>query len=228
MPARPAKVCSWPPMATPRRVSSARPRVMTAALVLSPTPRPSPMPAAMAMTFLSAPPIFAADDVLVGVDAEDARLEHALQLADDRLVVHRDDAGRREPGHDLARQIRAAEHTGRMTGKHLADDLGHAQQRALLEPLRQADDRHPGPHVGPGLLEHGAEAVRRNAHHQHVGGAHRLLHRRRGAQVTAEPRGAEIVRIGAPGVDLLGDLRVARPEHGRAVVGGDRGDGGAP
>ena len=57
MPARPANVSGSPPMATPRRVSSARPRVMTAARVLSPAPRPSAMPAAMAMTFLSAPPI---------------------------------------------------------------------------------------------------------------------------------------------------------------------------
>jgi hypothetical protein len=57
IPARPAKVVGLAPMATPSRASSARPRDITAARVLSPTPRPSPMPAAMAMTFLSAPPI---------------------------------------------------------------------------------------------------------------------------------------------------------------------------
>ena len=57
MPARPAKVSGSPPMATPRRVSSASPRVMTAARVLSPVPSPSAMPEAMAITFFSAPAI---------------------------------------------------------------------------------------------------------------------------------------------------------------------------
>ena len=36
MPARPEKVSGWPPMATPRREISDRPRVITAARVLSP------------------------------------------------------------------------------------------------------------------------------------------------------------------------------------------------
>ncbi len=56
MPVKPPKVMGWPPRATPRRVSSATPRVMRAARVLSPKPRPSDTPAAMATTFFSAPP----------------------------------------------------------------------------------------------------------------------------------------------------------------------------
>ena len=56
MPARPAKVAGWPPMATPSRVSSVRPLVMTAARVLSPTESPWAMPQASAITFFSAPP----------------------------------------------------------------------------------------------------------------------------------------------------------------------------
>ena len=56
MPARPAIVAGSAPMATPSRVSSARPREITAARVLSPTDRPWAMPVAMATTFLSAPP----------------------------------------------------------------------------------------------------------------------------------------------------------------------------
>src|SRR6266545_668663 len=54
----PASACSsvWPcPSATPRRVISARPRVISAARVLKPRPRPSRMPAASAITFLRAP-----------------------------------------------------------------------------------------------------------------------------------------------------------------------------
>ena len=55
MPARPAKVSGLAPAATPRRVISARPRVMMPALPLSPKPSRSAAPAAMATMFLSAP-----------------------------------------------------------------------------------------------------------------------------------------------------------------------------
>src|SRR5437016_7550833 len=56
IPASPANVRGFAPSATPNRVISARPRVITAARVLYPNPRPSRIPAATAMTFLSAPP----------------------------------------------------------------------------------------------------------------------------------------------------------------------------
>src|SRR5437762_778863 len=56
MPASPAKVNGSAPRATPSRVISARPRVISAARVLLPSPNPSRMPAATAITFLSAPP----------------------------------------------------------------------------------------------------------------------------------------------------------------------------
>jgi hypothetical protein len=46
-----------PPQATARRVISAMPRVMMAAALLCPRPSPDAIPAAIAMTFLSAPPI---------------------------------------------------------------------------------------------------------------------------------------------------------------------------
>jgi len=44
------------PSATPSRVISTSPRVMSAMRVLAPKPRPSEMPAPMASTFLIAPP----------------------------------------------------------------------------------------------------------------------------------------------------------------------------
>ena len=56
MPARPAKVSGSAPIASPSRVISARPRVISAARGLCPMPRPSAIPAATAITFLSAPP----------------------------------------------------------------------------------------------------------------------------------------------------------------------------
>src|SRR6266513_479432 len=55
IPASPAKVAGSAPSATPSRVISASPRVISAARVLWPIPRPSRMPAARAMTFLRAP-----------------------------------------------------------------------------------------------------------------------------------------------------------------------------
>ena len=55
MPARPRNVESRAPADAPRRLISARPRVMSAAFALSPKPRPSDIPAARAITFLAAP-----------------------------------------------------------------------------------------------------------------------------------------------------------------------------
>ena len=56
MPVRPKNVSRRPPIATPSRLISASPRVSSAPFVLSPYPSPSQTPAAMAITFLSAPP----------------------------------------------------------------------------------------------------------------------------------------------------------------------------
>ena len=49
-------VSGRPPSRSPRRVISASPRVISAARALSPKPSPSEMPAAIAITFLTAPP----------------------------------------------------------------------------------------------------------------------------------------------------------------------------
>ncbi len=57
IPESPENVLMCAPSATPTRAISAIPRVMTAAFVLSPRSAPSMIPAAMAMTFLSEPPI---------------------------------------------------------------------------------------------------------------------------------------------------------------------------
>ena len=54
-PARPANVSGFAPAAIPTRVISARPRVISPALPLSPKPSPSAAPAAIATMFLRAP-----------------------------------------------------------------------------------------------------------------------------------------------------------------------------
>ena len=55
-PDKPMKVSGLAPSATPRRVISARPRVIKAARALRPRFMPSTMPVAIASTFLTAPP----------------------------------------------------------------------------------------------------------------------------------------------------------------------------
>src|SRR5216684_541408 len=56
-PERPVRVSGLAPKALPKRTSSAKPRVVRAAAALAPSRRPSTMPAAIASTFLAAPPI---------------------------------------------------------------------------------------------------------------------------------------------------------------------------
>ncbi len=56
MPASPANVRGSAPSASPSLAISARPRVISVALVLSPKPRATAMPTASAMTFLTVPP----------------------------------------------------------------------------------------------------------------------------------------------------------------------------
>ncbi len=56
MPVRPPRVSCRAPMAQASRLISEMPRVISAALVLSPHPRPSAIPAASAITFFKAPP----------------------------------------------------------------------------------------------------------------------------------------------------------------------------
>jgi hypothetical protein len=55
-PARPINDSRWPPSASDSRPVSASPRVMSAARALWPKPSPSLAPAAIASTFLIAPP----------------------------------------------------------------------------------------------------------------------------------------------------------------------------
>ena len=57
IPANPKKVFDLAPSFLPNRDISFRPRVISAAFVLSPYPLPSQNPAAIAITFFAEPPI---------------------------------------------------------------------------------------------------------------------------------------------------------------------------
>ena len=124
MPARPAKVSGLAPAATPRRVISARPRVMRPALPLSPKPSCSAAPAAMATMFLSAPHSSTPDDVAVAVEPERARLPSMLdrpaRSTASSSAPTTELAG--QPARDLGRQVRAGQrrHARRRTRDHLA------------------------------------------------------------------------------------------------------------
>ena len=96
---------------------------------------------------LEHPAELAAEQVGVGIDAEQPRVEHRLKRADDDLVLHRQDAGGRLPGHDLAREVGAGEDADRVAGQDVLDQLGHPLARGEFEPLGQADHRHPGAEV---------------------------------------------------------------------------------
>ena len=69
-PASPMNVSFSAPNATPRRIISASPRVISATRVLAPKPRPSEMPAPIASTFLVAPPTSTPTTSCRGVRAE--------------------------------------------------------------------------------------------------------------------------------------------------------------
>ena len=80
-PARPANVIGSPPSATPSRVSSASPRVISAACVLSPYPSPAAVPDRDGDHVLHRAGDLAADDVGVRVHAEAPAHEELLQVA---------------------------------------------------------------------------------------------------------------------------------------------------
>ena len=117
---------------------------------------------------------FAADDVGIRVDAEQPGAEQFLQASHDRVVVHREHARGRVARHDFAREVRSGQHAGRVTRQDVGDDLRHPRLRAGFEAFRQADHRHPRPDVLADVGQRRAEHLRRHAHHDHVGVAHRL------------------------------------------------------
>ncbi len=105
IPARPAKVSGLAPAAMPSRVISARPRVISPALPLSPNPSPSAAPAAMATTFLSAPHNSTPRMSLVHVEPELAPAEPGDDPFGERQVRRGDDGRRRQAARDLGRQV---------------------------------------------------------------------------------------------------------------------------
>ena len=76
--------------------------------------------------------------------------------------------------------------------------------------------------------QHLAEVLRRHRHHHHVGLRRHLLEVGRGLQALGQVVRLEVGAVAVLVVDLLGQLRLAGPEHGRGVLGRQGGDRGAP
>ena len=78
-----------------------------------------------------------ADDVGVHVDAERRRVDRLLEPDGERLVLARDDRGRRQPGRDLLGEVRAGE---ARDGPAL-DERREPLRRVRVEALREAEHR---------------------------------------------------------------------------------------
>ena len=133
-------LCSAP-SATPSLVISARPRVMSAALALKPSPKPSAIPVATAITFLSAPPS-STPVTSVCVYARKVRgAECSLRERCRTRTFGRNDNRRRLALHDLRGKARPGKgHHGGIRN-FLLRNLGHQRESLWLESFAGDDDR---------------------------------------------------------------------------------------
>ncbi len=118
--------------------------------------------------------------------------------------------------------------SGVVGAEHVADDLGHSQVGALLDALREADDRRVVADDTRSVGEDGAKAVRRHTHDEDVGAATRGLEVGGRVQAVGEHDAREVPIVLVGGVDARGELGFAGPEHDVDVLGEDRSDGGPP
>ena len=203
-----------PPIATPSRVSSARPRVMTAARVLSPTPRPWAMPAGDRDHVLERAAQLAADDVVVGVDAE----QPALQ---ERLRARRPPRGPRwrsrwpRPGRAMISRA--------MFGP-VSAAAGWPGSTSLMTSVMRSSESRSRPLVRLTTGIHGRTSGRppRASSRKPCDGTPTMSS---SACATASARSPvacssagsaspEVPRVRVPFVDLPGGVDVARPDHG--------------
>ena len=74
-------------------------------------------------------------------------------------------------GGDFSREIRSGEHARPrrvVMVEHLGDDFGHAPERPLLDPLREADHRRAAADERPRLREDGSKTMGRHCDNDDV------------------------------------------------------------
>ena len=127
MPASPANVRGFAPIATPRRVISARPRVVIAAFALSPEPERVDRAGDDRDDVLQRPGELDAKEVAVAVEAQGRAREALDDGLADRIAGRGDDRGRRQPAGDLRREVRPRQggHPALGRRRRLDDDLAH-------------------------------------------------------------------------------------------------------
>ena len=192
MPASPENVSGCAPNASPSRAISTSPRVISAALALSPSPSPSTPPAASAITFFAAPQSSTPTTIGVHVDAEDERVERVLEPQRELLVGRRDHGRAGQAREHLLRHVRAREHGDRP----IADERREALAGRRVEALREREHRR----VAADVAEHVPKRVARHGEHDQVGlGVRRVVERRRAApRTTSCARSRRTMRDGRP------------------------------
>ena len=153
----PANVNGFAPVASPSRIISASPRVISPALPLSPHPRSSTAPAAIATMFLSAP--HNSTPTMSSLTyTRNARLPTPDRPLRELLVIGPDNRRRRHPVSDLEGEVRARQRSDAPTDRahRLGDNLAHPQKRSRLEPFghreevgRRRHRRRDALHLGP-------------------------------------------------------------------------------
>ena len=119
--------------------------MISAASALCPRPSPSTTPAAIAMMFLSAPPISTSDHVGASIEPERWRAELVLHAVRPRGVRRCDHDCRRQLARELGGETGAGEDRRRCHMRKLrGNDLATSAARALFESLRRADDERSG------------------------------------------------------------------------------------
>ncbi len=152
--------CRWPPgrrprpgrrmvmrpaHSTPRRPSSARPRVMRAAREESPSPRPVGDARGDGQHVLGAPAISQPTTSGLVYTRKVSGRQQLLHPSAQALVGHGHDGGRGLAGDHLRRQVGAGEHADRAApGAPRPPPRSSVRWRSLLQALGQADHRGPG------------------------------------------------------------------------------------
>ena len=140
-PDRPIIVSVLAPSARPKRTSSAKPRVVSAAAALAPSPRPVTMPDGDRQHVLGRAADLDAAHVGRLIGPEGARRQRLGQLRRQRLVMRRERHRGRQAARHVGGKARPGQDRRRRVRRAFGDHLGHELVGAVLDALGAGDDR---------------------------------------------------------------------------------------